>query len=64
MGRRKEYRNNDNSREKWHVGENTGGWVGAGWEDSKSSHNDSDFLVRWKAKRSLARRTLKEVSRR
>lgn len=31
---------------RWNVGEDAGGWVDAGWEDSKSSHDDSVFLVR------------------
>lgn len=28
---------------RWHVGEDAGGWVGAGWEASKSSLDDSGF---------------------
>lgn len=28
---------------RWHVGGDAGGWVGAGWEVSKSSPDDSLF---------------------
>lgn len=44
------------------MGEEAGGWVGAEWEDSKSFHDDSVFLLGWKAM-SLARRRLNEVLR-
>jgi hypothetical protein len=30
---------------RWHVGEEAGGWVGEGWEVSKSSHDDSFSLA-------------------